>query len=113
MGARLRGQPYLQACQNFVAEVLSPSQPVELRQAHREVLSNPMDLTVVAQMLAEERQPDLFHLWQQQYELMVRDYRKVCLAEFPLEEFSEEAHRMRCEDRSVLPEERFGRELAT
>ncbi|MFY0562690.1 HEAT repeat domain-containing protein [Archangium lansingense] len=109
--APVRGQAYLLACQRFVAEVLSPEQPVELRQAHSEVLSNPMDLTVVAQMLSEERQPDLFHLRQQQYELMARDYREVHLDGFPLKAFSEEAYEMRCEDRGVIPEEKFGREL--
>ncbi|HYO58635.1 hypothetical protein [Archangium sp.] len=109
--AQLCGQAYLLACQRFVAEALSPEQPVELRQAHSEVLSNPMDLTVMAQMLSEERQPDLFHLRQQQYELMARDYREVHLDDFPLKAFSEEAYEMRCEDRGVIPEEKFGREL--
>ncbi|WP_052519314.1 hypothetical protein [Archangium violaceum] len=109
--APVRGQPYLLACQRFVAEALSAEQPVELRQAHSEVLSNPMDLTVVAQMLSEERQPDLFRLRQQQYELMAKDYRDIHQDDFPLKAFSEEAYEMRCNDRGVLPEEKFGREL--
>lgn len=41
----------------------------EVREGRRvamcEVLSNPMDLTVVAQMLAEGHSPDLFRLRQQ------------------------------------------------
>ncbi|WP_375769555.1 HEAT repeat domain-containing protein [Archangium gephyra] len=109
--ASVRGQAYVLACQRFMAEALSPQQPVELRQAHSEVLSNPMDLTVVAQMLSEERQPDLFHLRRQQYELMASDYRKVYLDDFPLKAFSEAAYELRCEDRGVILEEKFGREL--
>jgi HEAT repeat protein len=109
--ARVRGQAYLLACQRFVAEALSAEQPVELRQANAEVLSNPMDLTVVAQMLADEQQPHLFQLGQQQYALMAKEYQDIHRADFPLKELSEEAYSMRCEDRSAIPEERFGREL--
>ncbi|WP_158625637.1 HEAT repeat domain-containing protein [Corallococcus carmarthensis] len=109
--ARLRGPEYLQSCERFVQRVLAPEQPEELRLSMREVLSNPMDLTVIAQMLGEGHSPDLFRLRQQQYELMARDYLEVNLAEFPLNGFAEECHRMRLEDRPSLPEERFGKEL--
>lgn len=109
--ALLRGPEYLKACEDFVQQALSPQQPEELRVAMREVLSNPMDLTVIARMLSEKHTPDLFHLRQQQYELMARDYAEVNLAEFPLKDFSEESYKMRLEDRPSLPEERFGKEL--
>jgi hypothetical protein len=109
--ARLRGAAYREACEHFLSLALSPAQPEELRQAMLEVLSNPMDLTVVAQMLAAGHAPDLFRLQQQQYELMARDYQAVNLEEFPLEAFSEEAYRMRLEDRGAIAEERFGKEL--
>jgi hypothetical protein len=70
-----------------------------------EVLSNPMDLTVVAQMLAVGHTPDLFHLREQQYELMAQSYREVNPAnpDFPLKKFSEEAYLMRLEDRTIIP----------
>ena len=110
-GARLRGEAYREACGHFLRLALSPGQPEEIRQAMLEVLSNPMDLTVVARMLAEGLSPDLFHLREQQYELMARDYREVNLTEFPLEAFSEEAYQMRLKDRTTLPEEKFGKEL--
>ena len=100
--ARLRGAEYREACEHFVQQALSSEQPEELRRAMREELSNPMDLTVIAQMLAEGHSPDLFRLRQQQYELMARDYREVNLAEFPLKEFAEEAYKMRREDRRSL-----------
>jgi HEAT repeat protein len=109
--ARLRGAEYREACERFMQRALSSEQPEELRQAMREVLSNPMDLTVIAQMLAEGHSPDLFRLRQQQYELMARDYLEVNLAEFPLKELAEESYKMRLEDRPSLPEDRFGKEL--
>ncbi len=109
--ARHQGEAYRQACKDFVARALSPELPDELRRAMREVLSNPMDLTVVAQMLADGHVPDLSHLRQQQYELMAKDYAEVHLAEFPLKEFAEEVYRMRHEDQTIISEERFDREL--
>ncbi len=109
--ARRQGEAYRQACEDFVSRALSPELPEELRRAMREVLSNPMDLTVVAQLLADGHEPDLSHLRQQQYELMARDYAEVHLAEFPLKELAEEAYRMRREDRTIISEKPFDREL--
>jgi HEAT repeat protein len=109
--AQVQDEGYRAACARFVRHALSPRQPRELLQATREVLSNPMDLTVVAQMLAQGHTPDLFHLRQQQYELMAADYRAMHLAEFPLKEFSEAAYKMRLEDRATIHEEAFLREL--
>lgn len=109
--SKLRGEAYRQTCARFVKESLTPEQPEKVRTAMREVLSNPMDLTVVAQMLADGHLPELSHLRQQQYELMAKDYAEVHLAKFPLKEFAEESYRMRREDRTMLSEERFAREL--
>jgi HEAT repeat protein len=109
--SQVSGEAYRESCAHFLTLALSSGQPEEIRQAMREVLSNPMDLTVVARMLAEGLSPALFQLRQQQYALMARDYQEVNLAEFPLEAFSEEAYRMRLEVRATLPEETFGKEL--
>ncbi|OJH39566.1 hypothetical protein BON30_18910 [Cystobacter ferrugineus] len=109
--AQLRGARYHEACERFVQRALSPEQPEESRVAMREVLSNPMDLTVVAQMLAAGHSPDLFRLRQQQYELMASDYLEVNLTEFPLKELAEESFTMRLKDQTSLSEERFGKEL--
>ncbi|HYO69885.1 MAG TPA: hypothetical protein VEU33_27795 [Archangium sp.] len=109
--APLRGADYRTACERFVREALSAERPEEERQATRESLSNPMDLTVVAQLLSLEQRPDLFNLGWQQYELMAKDYREIHLGDFPLKEFAEEAYQMRLQDRTALPEERFGEEL--
>jgi hypothetical protein len=42
---------------------------------------------------------------------MARDYQRVHLRKFPLEAFSEEAYRMRLEERGAIAEESFGKEL--
>lgn len=109
--ALLQAPDYDEACARFVQEALSPELPAELLQATREVLSNPMDLTVVAQMLAAGHMPNLFHLRQQQYALMARDYLSIHLAPFPLGEFAEEAYLMRLEERAGIPEDAYAREL--
>jgi hypothetical protein len=108
---KLRGVAYIEKCKRFVEEALSPQQSEFLRQAMREVLSNPMDLTVVAQMLANDQMPDLSNLRQQQYELMAKGYLEIVGTEFPLARFCEEAYQMRVEGRSSLDEARFGKEL--
>ncbi|WP_152622632.1 HEAT repeat domain-containing protein, partial [Archangium violaceum] len=110
-GARLRGEAYREVCEHFLSLALTPEQPEELRREMLEVLSNPMDLTLVAQMLAAGHAPDLFHLQEQQYELMARDYQEKNLTEFPLKTFSEEAYQMRLQDRSAIPEKDFDKEL--
>ncbi|RYZ42487.1 MAG: hypothetical protein EOO71_07645 [Myxococcaceae bacterium] len=109
--ASVRGAAYIERCHRFVAEFLSPAHSELLRRSLREVLSNPMDLTVVAQMLGDGQSPDLSNLRQQQYALMARDYAGVHLTEFPLGRLSEEAYQMRKADRTIVNEEDFSREL--
>ncbi|PTL85929.1 HEAT repeat domain-containing protein [Vitiosangium sp. GDMCC 1.1324] len=110
--AKRRGEAYRETCERFLEQALGPpGQTKEERRAMLEVLSNPMDLTVVAQMLAAGHTPDLFRLLQQQYELMAGAYRGEFREAFPLEKLSEEAYQMRLEDRRAIPEEEFRKEL--
>jgi HEAT repeat protein len=104
----MKGEAYEQVCDHFLAQALDNQQsPEELAEAQR-VLSNPMDLTVVASMLATGKHPDLFHLQEQEYTLMSEDYQEKHLSqEFPLEKFSEAAYQMRLNDETVLPEDMF------
>jgi hypothetical protein len=88
--ARIRGEKYERACRDYLAHALAANQPGEVLEATQRVLSNPMDLTVVAMMLAHGEQPDLLHLREQQYRLMAEDYARVDVAQkFPLKPFSE------------------------
>jgi hypothetical protein len=77
----------------------------------RQLLSNPMDLTLVAAMLARGETPDLFHLQQQQYQIMAKDYQRTRLHEFPLRKFAEAVYQMRLQDEDTLPVGEFAEEL--
>lgn len=106
------GASYDQACQTYLAKALSENQTREGLEAARRILSNPMDLTLVAQMLAAGQDPDLFHLQAQQYEFMAADYKTLQLdQEFPLVAFSESIYQMRLKDEAAIPEEEFLEEI--
>jgi hypothetical protein len=110
--ARVSGQKYEQACVRYLAVALDAHQPSEAVKATRRVLSNPMDLTVVASILARGEQPDLFHLQEQQYHTMANDYRRFNVGrEFPLDTFSERIYEIRLKDDEGLPQEEFPKEI--
>ncbi|WP_170300505.1 HEAT repeat domain-containing protein [Myxococcus fulvus] len=111
--ATLGGDSYATRCECFVKDALSTAQDGQSGRSLREVLSNPLDLTVVAQMLRNGQTPDLSQLRQQQYELMAREYAQAHLSEFPLGRFAEEAYQMRKASRSTLDEAAFSLELLT
>jgi HEAT repeat protein len=110
--APVRGEAYEQTCTNYLMQALSDQQDAEEVEAAQRILSNPMDLTVIASMLAAGKQPDLFRLQEQQYQVMTEDYRDKHLGqEFPLETFSEDVYQLRLQDEAALPEVQFLEEL--
>jgi hypothetical protein len=105
-----QGADYDRACQNFLAQ-LAPDRLG--REAMAQTLSNPMELTLVAQMLAQGEQPDLLNLQQQQYDTMARRYQHIHLHQpFPLVEFGEMAYQMRLADDFTIPAEPWFKELS-
>jgi hypothetical protein len=62
-----------------------------------------MDLTTVADMLAYKQKPDLFHLQQQQFQLMAAEYNHVNLHPFPLDPFSEGIYQAKVKGEVSLP----------
>jgi hypothetical protein len=106
-------QAYETACDNYVSEALHSTDQTELVEAHRLVLSNPMDLTVVAQMLLARKRPDILRLQEQQFSLAAAKYRRMTLREFPLSAFSERIYQMRLRDDSELPEDLSEPEVAS
>jgi hypothetical protein len=77
-----------------------------------QTLSNPMDLTVVAEMLARGKDPDLFRLGEQQYDIMAADYKRTNVGqEFPLKAFSEHCYQLRIQDKVAISEDDFSKEL--
>jgi len=64
--APVLGAAYVEACDRYLAQTLS-GESIEELTAAQHILSNPMDLTVVASMLVAGKHPDLFRLQEQQY----------------------------------------------
>ena len=109
--APVSGMEYAQTCQNYLAQVEFTTQTEDEKIAVRRMLSNPMELTVVAQMLANRETPDLLNLQQQQYDLMAADYKRKHLREFPLDSFSEMVYQMRLNDATNIEAEKWSHEL--
>ncbi|NEQ82580.1 MAG: HEAT repeat domain-containing protein, partial [Moorea sp. SIO2I5] len=102
--APVSGVAYEQACDDYLASQLQQTQSKQELAAVRRFLSNPMDLTLVAQLLAQGKDPDLLNLQQQQYEIMAEDYQQIHLCPFPLAEFAETVYQMRLHDQITIPE---------
>ena len=83
--APLQGIQFQQTCKAFL-DSLKPDQLGQEIMA--QTLSNPMELTLVAHMIAEGKQPDLFNLQQQQYDVMSSHYQITNMNQpFPLAAF--------------------------
>ncbi|MEH2103460.1 MAG: HEAT repeat domain-containing protein, partial [Nostoc sp.] len=104
---------YEQACSKYLAEAFNEQQSPEDLAAAKRILSNPMDLTLVALMLSQEQQPNLFRLQEQQYQLMAAEYLRKWQHEFPLKKFSQAVYQMRLNDESIIPAEKFKPELTS
>ncbi len=109
--AQLVGDAYEQTCRHYLTTTLNPQQPPKTLADMRQLLSNPMDLTLVAAMLARGETPDIFHLQEQQYRIMAKDYRRTQLHEFPLPQFAEAVYQIRLKDEDTLPVGEFADEL--
>ncbi len=104
---------YAQACTNYLAEAFNEQQSPEDLAAAKRILSNPMDLTLVALMLSQGQQPNLFRLQEQQYQLMSAEYQREWHQVFPLRRFSQAVYQMRLNDETIIPAEEFQRELTS
>ncbi|MEH2147257.1 HEAT repeat domain-containing protein [Nostoc sp.] len=105
--AKVQGTDYEEATASFLTKALSNQQSPQELSAIEKVLSNPMDLTVVALMLSQGEYPDLFHLQQHQYHLMAAEYLQEWNQEFPLKKFSDAVYQMRLKDEQALPADEF------
>lgn len=104
---------YVQACHTYLADVLNEQQSGEMGDTVQQILSNPMNLTMVALLGAYEKRPDLLHLSEQYYHLMREEYEHIHQDRvFPLVRFSECVYQMRLNDESTLPQNRFPDEIA-
>ncbi len=107
----VQGAAYEKACKKYLKQAFNNKQPQEELDAIERVLSNPMDLTLVAQMLSQGKQPDLFRLQEQQYNLMAAEYKQEWGHSFPLKKFSSSVYDMRLNDGTTLDAEEYHQEL--
>ena len=98
-----------ECCRKYIRSALSNSHSKNKLDATRRVLSNPMDLTVVARMLVNGQSPDLFELQQQHFLIMEKDYRSLRTGNlsFPMKEFAEHVYKMRIQDQLAFEENEF------
>ena len=109
--AKIKGSDYQKNCDRYLDKSLNTPQTPEELTAVKRILSNPMDLTLIALMLSQGEHPDLFHLQEQQYNLMAEEYERFWKQDFPLKQFSEAVYQMRVNDESALPDDEFYNEL--
>jgi HEAT repeats len=113
--APIQGAAYEQACYKFLAESLGGQ--VDLAIAEREkaqiVLSNPLELSLAALMLASGNPVDLRNLREQQYKYMAEDYRETWNREFPIQAFSDAVYQLWLDEktRRTLPADDFPNEV--
>lgn len=105
-------EAYSKNCAYFLEQALNPDQPPEDGAIARRILSNPMDLSIVAQILAKGIIPELFQLQQQQYWLMAQDYEQAWNQKFPLQKFSESVYQMRLNDTYSIDGDTFYQAVA-
>jgi HEAT repeat protein len=111
----LRSRPCIdeeskQTCTTYLTEVFREYREAELHTI-KLILSNPTELSTVAQIIAFRQKPDLFDLQRQQYKLMAEEYESIHCQKFPLTYFAEQVYQMRLNDEVVLPKEEFLDEL--
>jgi HEAT repeat protein len=107
------GENYKKRCKSYLSDALSHKQEPQVRLLAQRSLSNPMDLTVVAQIIARGETPSLFNLMEQQHQIMVAKYERLnAQQQFPLGTFSETVYQMRLNDEKALPANKFPAEIA-
>lgn len=109
----VQGEAYAHACRTFLTQTLGDQTTLsaeELKIA-RSILSNPMELTLAAAMIAGGQHPDLFNLREQQYKLMAAEYQQTWNRPFPLKKFAHAIYQQWLEDEKALPADTFYNEL--
>jgi hypothetical protein len=84
---------------------LSTGLSAEERSQNLVVLSNPMDLTFIAELIAAGERPSLTRLVEQQYERAAEWFRSTYQRPFPLTEVAEQAFQLRLQDNNRLKAE--------
>jgi hypothetical protein len=106
------GVNYESACKAYLTKALNRDQPKVILESVQHALSNPMDLTIVAQMLGHGQEPNFSPLEEQYYQIMAEDYKRSHIDRvFPLAEFSECVYKMRLNNEARLPKDDYTDEI--
>jgi HEAT repeat protein len=111
--APIHGPAYEQACRRFLEQTIgrqSRLSPEEQKTAQA-ILSNPMELSIAAALIAANTEPNLFNLREQQYTLMAADFQRLHNRPFPLKKFSEAIYQRWLTDQKTLPAADFYDEI--
>ena len=105
-------EDFLIRCDHFLSDSLDNKQLLKDEEAlNQKVLSNPMDLSIVAHMLYHGRKPNLLNLQGEYYGLVANIYQDIHGTNFPIASFSEYVFEMRLKDKDFLPMDIYYREV--
>ena len=118
-GAINLNERFINRCKLFVDEELPKMRADALKEdsvkdkadSILRILSNPMDNTLIASILAMDEKPNFFKLQEQQYQLMAKSFGFANQHAFPLKDFSEAIYKMRLNDTREIPYEQFESEV--
>jgi len=103
---------YVLACGNYLQQVFGENLPAADLTGRQRILTNPLNLTLIALVCASGETPDSGRLMEQCYRLMAASYQRQNENQpFPLAQFAERVYRMRLNDEGVLPLQRFENEI--
>jgi hypothetical protein len=102
---------YKSACERYVSEAFDEGQGKDAVAAVSRILSNPMDLSLVGQLLWMGKKPDVLALMHEYYATMANEYERLYLVPFPLHSFSEHVYTLKDHDIQEIEGSGFGREL--
>ncbi|HXP70764.1 MAG TPA: hypothetical protein VOA88_15890 [Candidatus Dormibacteraeota bacterium] len=110
--AVVRGNDYRKITEMYLKNLWREiSDPAEIR-AYETILSNPMDLTTVAIVLGNGKEPNLLSLQEQQFQLMSERYLAQHETAFRTEAFAEDIFQRRVTGDDDLTESPFAREIS-
>ena len=111
--AETKGDKFEQRCRDYLRNAFDKTKPEPNLRAIRQVLSNPMDLSVVAQILGQGQIPDIFKLQDQHYQVVAEQYQREHQGQkFPMERFVARVYEMRLHDENLFVRDEFANELA-
>lgn len=104
---------YVATCKAYLERFTESNVPLDVLAAIRQALSNPMNLSLIALLLAYGKEPAFAKLPEQCYQLLAEEYQRQNQGQpFPLVQFAERVYLMRLNDEASIPYSRFAKEIA-